>query len=395
MLKIYKKLKTSLKYLDVGIICCFIILSIIGIVMVYSASMVSASKGALTGGVPIEANFFMKRQFIFAIFGFVLIIFISVYFNINALKKSNSQKVIVLGTIFLLFLTQLIGKDVNGSKNWINLGIFSLQSSEFLKLSAIFYLAFVIDKLLKNNKDYNLKNLIPPLGLLGVGLICVLMQGDLGGTLLTVGIIASILTYSDIKNKIKLQIISITAIPTIIYIFYTLVFDANTLYRMKRIKVVLDPFKYENGDGYQLTNALVSISNGGIFGRGLGNGILKLGYLPEPHTDFIFTVIAEELGLAGVIFVLLLYAFIIYKGFFYANKTNNNFYKLICIGVISYLFMQIFINTGGVSGLIPLTGVTLPLLSYGGSSMLSVSLAIGSMLAVIREIKKDELKNKF
>lgn len=103
MLKIYKKLKTSLKYLDVGIICCFIILSIIGIVMVYSASMVSASKGALTGGVPIEANFFMKRQFIFAIFGFVLIIFISVYFNINALKKSNSQKVIVLGTLFLLF----------------------------------------------------------------------------------------------------------------------------------------------------------------------------------------------------------------------------------------------------------------------------------------------------
>lgn len=395
MLKIYEKLKTSLKYLDVGIICCFIILSIIGIVMVYSASMVSASKGALTGGVPIEANFFMKRQFIFAIFGFVLIIFISVYFNINALKNNNSQKVIVLGTLFLLFLTQLIGKDVNGSKNWINLGIFSLQSSEFLKLSAIFYLAFVIDKLLKNNKNYKLKNLIPPLGLLGVGLICVLMQGDLGGTLLTVGIIASILTYSDIKNKIKLQIISITAIPTIIYIFYTLVFDANTLYRMKRIKVVLDPFKYENGDGYQLTNALVSISNGGIFGRGLGNGILKLGYLPEPHTDFIFTVIAEELGLAGVIFVLLLYAFIIYKGFFYANKTNNNFYKLICIGVISYLFMQIFINTGGVSGLIPLTGVTLPLLSYGGSSMLSVSLAIGSMLAVIREIKKDELKNKF
>ena len=392
MLKIYKKLKTSLKYLDVGIICCFIILSIIGIVMVYSASMVSASKGALTGGVPIEANFFMKRQFIFAVFGFVLIIFFSVYFNINALKKSNSQKVIVLGTLFLLFLTQLIGKDVNGSKNWINLGIFSLQSSEFLKLSAIFYLAFVIDKLLKNNKDYKLKNLIPPLGLLGVGLVCVLMQGDLGGTLLTVGIIASILTYSDIKNKIKLQIIAITAIPTIIYIFYTLVFDANTLYRMKRIKVVLDPFKYENGDGYQLTNALVSISNGGIFGRGLGNGILKLGYLPEPHTDFIFTVIAEELGLAGVIFVLLLYAFIIYKGFFYANKTNNNFYKLICIGVISYLFMQIFINTGGVSGLIPLTGVTLPLLSYGGSSMLSVSLAIGSMLAVIREIKKDELK---
>lgn len=395
MLKRFRKFKTSLKYLDLGIICCFLILSTIGIVMVYSASMVSASKGALTGGIPIQANFFMKRQFVFAMFGFLLIIFRSIYFNINALKKRNTQKFIVFGTLLLLLLTQLIGKDVNGSKNWVNVGIFNLQSSEFLKLAAIFYLAFIIDRLLKINKNYKLKNLIPPLGLLGVGLVCVLMQGDLGGTLLTVGIIASILIYSDIKNKIKLQILSITAIPTIIYIFYTLVFDANTLYRMKRIKVLFDPFKYENGDGYQLTNALLSISNGGISGRGLGNGILKLGYLPEPHTDFIFTVIAEELGLVGIILVLLLYAIIIYKGFYYANKTTNHFYKLICIGVMSYLFMQIFINTGGVSGLIPLTGITLPLLSYGGSSMLSVSIALGSMLAVIREIKKEsEINHK-
>lgn len=390
MLKIIKRFKARFKYLDLGILCCFIILSIIGVIMVYSASMVSASKGSLTGGASIEANFFMKRQYIFAIVGFILMLFISLYFNINALKKANTQKFLVLSTIVLLFLTLLIGKDVNGSRNWINLGLFSVQSSEFLKLVAIFYLAFILDKRLTNKRDYKIKNLVPPLGILGVGLVLVLMQGDLGGMLLSVAIIASILMYSDIKNKIKIQILAVTSIPTLIYIFYTLVFDSKNLYRMKRIKVVLDPFKYENGDGYQLTNALVSISNGGIFGRGLGNGILKLGYLPEPHTDFIFTVISEELGLVGVLLILCMYGYIIFKGFIYANRTNNHFYKLICIGVVSYLFMQIFINMGGVSGLIPLTGITLPLLSYGGSSMLSVSIALGSMLAVIREIKKEE-----
>lgn len=389
MLNILRSFKKRLKHLDIGIIISFIILSVIGVVMVYSASMVPASKGSLTNGTPIEANYFMKRQFIFFILSVCIILFISMYFNIKMLRNANTQKFLIVGTFALLILTLLIGKDVNGSRNWINLGLFSLQSSEFLKLVAIFYLSYILDKKLTNNRYYKLKNIVPPLGILGVGLALVLMQGDLGGTLLTVAIIVAILMYSDIKNKIKIQILTITSIPVLLYIFYTLVFDSKNLYRMKRIKVVLDPFKYENGDGYQLTNALVSISNGGVFGRGLGNGILKLGYLPEPHTDFIFTVISEELGLIGVLLILLMYGFIILKGFIYANKTRNHFYKLICVGVVSYLFMQVFVNIGGVSGLIPLTGVTLPLLSYGGSSMLSISIALGILLAVIREIKKE------
>lgn len=389
MLNILRSFKKRLKHLDIGIIISFIILSVIGVIMVYSASMVPASKGSLTNGTPIEANYFMKRQFIFFILSVCIILFISMYFNIKMLRNASTQKFLIVGTFALLILTLLIGKDVNGSRNWINLGLFSLQSSEFLKLVAIFYLSFILDKKLTNDRDYKLKNIVPPLGILGVGLVLVLMQGDLGGTLLTVAIIVAILMYSDIKNKIKIQILTITSIPVVLYIFYTLVFDSKNLYRMKRIKVVLDPFKYENSDGYQLTNALVSISNGGVSGRGLGNGILKLGYLPEPHTDFIFTVISEELGLIGVLLILLMYGFIILKGFIYANKTRNHFYKLICVGVVSYLFMQVFVNIGGVSGLIPLTGVTLPLLSYGGSSMLSISIALGILLAVIREIKKE------
>lgn len=380
-----------MKHLDVSLIICYALLGVIGVIMVYSASMVSASKGSLTNGVPVAANYFMKRQFLFFIMGFLVILFISMFININAIKNVEIQKFIVLSTLALLLLTILVGKEVNGSKNWISLGIFSIQSSEFLKLASIFYLSYIIDKFLALKKDYKLRHLIPPLGVLGLGLLLVLMQGDLGGTLLTVAIIGSILLYSEIKNKIKLQILSFTAIPMLLYICYTLIFDSKNLYRLKRIQVVLDPFKYENGDGYQLTSALTSIANGGLFGKGLGNGILKRGYLPEPHTDFIFTVISEETGLIGVLFVLAIYGFILFKGLVYANRTENHFYKLICVGVVSYLFMQVFINLAGISGLIPLTGVTLPMLSYGGSSIMSVSLALGAMIAVIRKIKQEQI----
>lgn len=382
-------IRKHIKELDYILIISFLLLGILGVIMVYSASMVPASKGSLTGGVPIESNHFMKRQFLFVVIGFLVIIFIGAFININVLKKSNIQKLIIIGTLCLLLITVLIGKEINGSRNWINLGLFSLQSSEFLKLASIFYLSYIINRRISSSRDYHLKHMIPPLGVLGVGLLLVLMQGDLGGTLLTVAIIASILIYSDIKNKIKLQIIMITMVPIVFYIIYTLIFDSKNLYRLKRIKVMLDPFKYESGDGYQLTGALTSIGNGGLTGRGLGNGIAKLGYLPEPHTDFIFTVIAEELGLIGVLCTLMVYGVILFKGLIYANKTKNQFYKLICVGVVSYLFMQVFINLAGVSGLIPLTGVTLPLLSYGGSSMLSISIAFGALLAVARNINKE------
>ncbi|MEP9819662.1 FtsW/RodA/SpoVE family cell cycle protein [Staphylococcus xylosus] len=383
-------IRKHIKELDYILIISFLLLGILGVIMVYSASMVPASKGSLTGGVPIESNHFMKRQFLFLVIGFLAIIFIGAFININVLKKSNIQKLIIIGTLCLLLITVLIGKEINGSRNWINLGLFSLQSSEFLKLASIFYLSYIINRRISSSRDYHLKHMIPPLGVLGVGLLLVLMQGDLGGTLLTVAIIASILIYSDIKNKIKLQIMMITMVPIVFYIIYTLIFDSKNLYRLKRIKVMLDPFKYESGDGYQLTGALTSIGNGGLTGRGLGNGIAKLGYLPEPHTDFIFTVIAEELGLIGVLFTLIVYGVILFKGLIYANKTTNQFYKLICVGVVSYLFMQVFINLAGVSGLIPLTGVTLPLLSYGGSSMLSISIAFGALLAVARNINKEK-----
>ncbi|HBV04253.1 cell division protein FtsW [Mammaliicoccus lentus] len=378
------------KNVDKSILFCYLILGIIGIIFIYSASMVPARMGSLTNGNIINSNHFMVRQSIFLFVGTLIVLFIAYFVDIDALKAKAFQQFIIIGVIILLIITLILGSEINGSKNWLNLGFFSIQSSEFLKLASIIYLSYIIDKKMSQARIYNIKTLLPPLFMLGFGLVLILVQGDLGGTILNIGIILFILMYSDIKNIVKIQLFSSISLPFVIYLIYTLIFDTKNTYRLNRIKVIMEPFKYENGEGYQLSNSLLAIGNGGVTGQGMGNGIMKLGYLPEPHTDFIFSVLAEEAGLIGVIAVIALYMYITFKGIIYANTTKNNYYKIICIGVVSYLFLQVFINLAGISGIIPLTGVTLPLLSYGGSSLLSISVAFGLLLATTKKINMEK-----
>ncbi|MBF0841558.1 MULTISPECIES: FtsW/RodA/SpoVE family cell cycle protein [Mammaliicoccus] len=378
------------KNVDKSILFCYLILGIIGIIFIYSASMVPARMGSLTNGNIINSNHFMVRQSIFLFVGTLIVLFIAYFVDIDALKAKAFQQFIIIGVIILLIITLILGSEINGSKNWLNLGFFSIQSSEFLKLASIIYLSYIIDKKMSQARIYNIKTLLPPLFMLGFGLVLILVQGDLGGTILNIGIILFILMYSDIKNIVKVQLFGSISLPFVIYLIYTLIFDTKNTYRLNRIKVIMEPFKYENGEGYQLSNSLLAIGNGGVTGQGMGNGIMKLGYLPEPHTDFIFSVLAEEAGLIGVIAVIALYMYITFKGIIYANTTKNNYYKIICIGVVSYLFLQVFINLAGISGIIPLTGVTLPLLSYGGSSLLSISVAFGLLLATTKKINMEK-----
>ena len=378
------------KNVDKSILFCYLILGIIGIIFIYSASMVPARMGSLTNGNIINSNHFMVRQSIFLFVGTLIVLFIAYFVDIDALKAKAFQQFIIIGVIILLIITLILGSEINGSKNWLNLGFFSIQSSEFLKLASIIYLSYIIDKKMSQARIYNIKTLLPPLFMLGFGLVLILVQGDLGGTILNIGIILFILMYSDIKNIVKIQLFGSISLPFVIYLIYTLIFDTKNTYRLNRIKVIMEPFKYENGEGYQLSNSLLAIGNGGVTGQGMVNGIMKLGYLPEPHTDFIFSVLAEEAGLIGVIAVIALYMYITFKGIIYANTTKNNYYKIICIGVVSYLFLQVFINLAGISGIIPLTGVTLPLLSYGGSSLLSISVAFGLLLATTKKINMEK-----
>ena len=254
----------------------------------------------------------------------------------------------------------------------------------------ILYLAYIYDRKKDRLKQLEAGHLVP---LLFIG-FCTMMviSNDFGTGLVITGIIAGIFLYSGISIRFlaKAGGVIASAAVAIGLIIFMIKGSILSPHQQARIDTFLHPFNDPTGTGYQLTNALVSISHGGIFGNGLGNGVMKLGYLPEPHTDFIFAVVAEELGLIGVIFILLLYLVLVLKALWYAAVSEDMFYRLICVGVAIYITFQLFVNLGGISKLIPLTGVPLPLLSYGGSSFLSISIAIGLLIISAKHVKKQK-----
>ncbi|ANZ33668.1 cell division peptidoglycan polymerase FtsW [Staphylococcus carnosus] len=381
------------KFIDYPLVVTYITLCLIGLVMVYSASMVAATKGTLTGGVPVSGTYFYTRQLMYVIMSFVIVFFMAFFMNVKFLQQKRVQQGMMIIIFLLLLATLVIGKNINGSKSWINLGFMNLQASELLKIAIILYLPYMINK--KRPQVFTNSKLIRgPIVfiLLCVGLV--FLQKDVGQTMLILIIFFSILFYAGIwvKQLLKYGIG--------IFILGAVVFGAAALfgwlpsYLVARFSIVTNPFKYESGTGYHVANSLMAIGNGGLFGKGLGNSVLKLGYLPEPHTDFIFAVICEELGLIGGMLVLGLLFFIVYRAFQLASQTTSYFYKLVCVGIASYIGSQTFVNLGGISALIPLTGVPLPFISFGGSSMIALSIALGLLLITAKQIKLDKKRAK-
>ncbi|PNZ68565.1 FtsW/RodA/SpoVE family cell cycle protein [Staphylococcus croceilyticus] len=378
------------KFIDYPLLITYVILCLIGLVMVYSASMVAATKGTLTGGIEVSGTYFYNRQLIYVIMSFIVVFFIAFMLNIKVFQQIKVQMWIMTVIFVLLCLTLIIGKNINGSKSWINLGFMNLQASELLKIALILYISYVISRKLPQVRE-KLKVIRQPIFLILACVGLVLLQRDIGQTMLILIIIVSMFMFAGIgvqkllKGPVLLVIISFVVIAV-----FVLITGFMPHYLKARFSVLTNPFGSESGTGYHLSNSLMAIGNGGLFGRGLGNGIMKLGYLPEAHTDFIFAVICEELGLLGGLFVICLLFFIVYRAFMLASKTPSYFYKLICIGVASYIGSQTFVNLGGISATIPLTGVPLPFISFGGSSMLSLSIAMGLLLLVAKQIKMDE-----
>lgn len=393
--RFFRYIKNYSKYIDFTLLIAYIILCFIGLVMVYSASMVAATKGSLTGGVPVAGNYFFVRQLMYCIVGFGVVFFMSYFMHINILKNKRVQQIMIFSVFGLLVLTLLIGTEINGSTSWINLGFMNLQASEILKVVMILYLSFIIDKRRNRLKQFKLA-LMMPLFLIGTCIGLVLLQNDTGQALLLCMIVLCIFAYSGIGIKAILKWSGPILAGVVLLVVFSIVFKGGILsqHQADRFHVMENPFNYESGIGYHLANSLLAIGNGGLFGKGLGNGVMKLGYLPEPHTDFIFAVMAEELGLVGVLFIIGLLMFIVYKGFLYAGLTDSFFFKLVCVGISSYIGVQTFVNLGGISGAIPLTGVPLPFMTFGGSSMLSLSIAIGILLLTAKQIKIDNIERR-
>jgi len=387
----FNYVKVYSKYVDFTIVITYVLLSLIGLVMIYSASMVAASKSDMTGGNP---SHYYTRQIASMILGYGIVFVMAYFMSGEFLRNKYFQMLATVAILLLLVVTVIFGTEVNGEKNWIRLAGFNFQTSEFFKIVTILYLSYIYDR-----KKDRLKRLewghLAPLGFIGMCTMLVI-SNDFGTGLVIVGIIAGIFIYSGIPLGFLVKVgtaLSLAAgtVGVITYLFKGSILSPH---QSARIDTFLHPFNDPTGTGYQLTNALVSISHGGITGTGLGNGIMKLGYLPEPHTDFIFAVIAEELGLIGVIVILVLYMIIVIKALRYAAISKDKFYSLVCMGVAIYITFQLFVNLGGISKLIPLTGVPLPLLSYGGSSFLSISIAIGLLVISAKHVKKEKLVEK-
>ena len=269
----------------------------------------------------------------------------------------------------------------------------NLQASELLKIALILYIPYMIEK--KRPRVFKQPKLLTsPIVLAAFCIGLVLLQKDVGQTLLIIIIFFSIIFYAGIGVEKTVKYLLVIVIGVVVVGGLALLFGLVPHYLTARFSTLLNPFSNEAGTGYHISNSLLAIGNGGLFGRGLGNSIMKLGYLPEPHTDFIFSIICEELGLIGGLFVICLLFFIVYRAFQLANKTSSYFYKLVCVGVASYIGSQTFVNLGGISGTIPLTGVPLPFISFGGSSMISLSIAMGLLLITAKQIKIDEAYKK-
>lgn len=384
--------KTS-KFIDYPLLVTYVILCLIGLVIVYSASMVAATKGTLTGGAEVSGTYFYTRQLLYVIMSFAIVFFMAFIMNVKVLKQPNVQKWMMIGIFVLLLITLVIGKNINGSKSWINLGFMNLQASELLKIAIILYLPFMIEKKMPAVRN-KIKLISAPIILVASCVALVFLQKDVGQTLLILIIFFSIIFYAGIGVHNILKYGIMVAIAGVLISLLVLIAGLLPSYLEARFSTLTNPFSAESGTGYHISNSLMAIGNGGLFGRGLGNSIMKLGYLPEPHTDFIFAVICEELGLVGGLFVILLEFFIVYRAFQLANKTNSYFYKLVCVGIASYIGSQTFVNLGGISATIPLTGVPLPFISFGGSAMISLSIAMGLLLITAKQIKMDEKRAK-
>ncbi|MED3881861.1 FtsW/RodA/SpoVE family cell cycle protein [Priestia megaterium] len=371
--------KKILKCYDYKFITALIILSLIGLIMVYSASMVTAiSRYGVSG------DYFYKKQKLALIAGFIIFTLAAIV-PYKIYQEKAVLKVLLGVAVALLILVLAFGHTAGNAQSWFKIGPIAIQPLEMTKLTLIIYLAAVF----ANKQEYinDLKrSILPPM--LVVLFICflIILQPDYGGALLILGTVAAIVLCSGISKKSILKINLLGVIGTLVMLAVLLVTGNMDLLfspgRLARFTGFLHPFENQQGDGYQLVNSYVAIGNGGILGMGLGQGIQKTGYLPESHTDFIMAIIAEELGFWGVLLVLGLLFFIIFEGLKTAIKCRDPFGALLAIGISVMIAVQVFVNLGAVTGLLPITGVTLPFISFGGSSLTLLMLAAGILTNV-------------
>ncbi|MBO0475846.1 FtsW/RodA/SpoVE family cell cycle protein [Vagococcus sp. DIV0080] len=378
-------------YLDYSILIPYLILSILGIIMVYSAS---SAKLAMQGKNP--GTDAIKQ----AIFFIVCLIAITCIYQMKTKVFQNKAfimaAIIVISLMLVLTKFSNLGQSGGGADGWLNIAGFTIQPAEFLKIVVIWYLAYILSRR-QNRINQNFKEAaMKPLILIGGLIFLVVIQPDNGGAVI-LALIASIMIFASGINYIYTLlamgagVVGSYLLVNLITLTGGMLFPGRFQYVYNRFRTFSNPFIDPLGDGHQMVNSYYAMSNGGWFGLGIGNSIQKKGFLPEAQTDFMFSIVIEELGLIVALIILGILLFLILRIFLIGIRSKDTFNSMMCIGVAGMILIQTFINIGGITGIIPLTGVTFPFLSQGGSSLLTLSIGIGFAL----NISADEKKKQF
>ena len=354
---------------DFIIVAVTLILLTVGMIMVYSASAAWASYKFQ------DSFFFAKRQLLFAGLGVVAMFIIM---RIDYWIWRDYSKIILLVCFLFLILVLIpgIGLVRGGARSWIGVGAFSIQPSEFMKFAMIVFLSKFLSERQKTITSFK-KGLAPSLGIVFLAFGMIMLQPDLGTGTVMVGtcVIMIFAAGARVAHFMMLGGVGIAGFIALI---------ASAPYRIKRITSYLDPWSDPLGSGFQIIQSLYAIGPGGLFGLGLGQSRQKFFYLPEPQTDFIFAILSEELGFIGGSFVLLLFSLLLWRGIRVALGAPDLYGTFLAVGIVAMIAIQVMINIGVVTGLIPVTGITLPFLSYGGSSLTLMLAAVGVLLNISR-----------
>lgn len=393
-------IKRKLRHSDLKLIIPYFVLLGTGILMVYSSSSYFAMSQFN------NSEYFLVRQFIFSVISLVIILIGS---TINK-KVFSSWKILFASLLIILGMLLYVlmkGIAVNGASAWIDLGLFSIQPSELLKIVMVLYLATFLSHNEEKFANIGLaegSNLIRkifsvakmPIIVMGTFLFLVLIQPDMGGVIIIGAICLTMMLVSGLPF-----LFGLATIGGVLLFYLALIglikwqggLPLVPTYMMERFTAFLDPFADARNSSFQLVNSFYALARGGLFGVGIGESVQKTGYLPESYTDFIIPIMAEELGLIRVLAVLGIFYYLVLRIFRMSLKVKDPFGQLVCIGMGTLFLVQGTINVGGAVGILPLTGVTFPFVSYGGSSLIvsSISLAIVNNIYINERLQNSRL----
>lgn len=372
-----KKNKTK-RFYDYSLLFAIIFLTAFGLVMIYSASSYTAQLKF------DNASYFMMRQLVIASVGLFLGLCLS-KMDYHWYAKFAVPAYVV--SLILMIVVALVGSEINGKKRWLKIGPISFQPTEFVKIALIVFLAAMITQMGYKISSWRNMGVVFVFTLLGAGLVG---MNNLSSGIIILGIGVVMLFVSSKKKWIFygagiVGVVGLIVIEPILWVIDN--FKILKPYQISRIYVWLDPEAYPMDGGFQVLQGLYAIGSGGLFGKGLGESIQKMGFVPEAQNDMIFSIICEELGLFGAVSVILIFLFMIYRFMLIANNAPDLFGALIVVGVMAQIAIQVILNIAVVTNTIPNTGVTLPFVSYGGTSVMFLMIEMGMVLSVSNQIK--------